>query len=170
MNQCNNIVLIGMPGVGKSTVGVLLAKEAGRSFIDTDVAIQAAQGRPLQQIIDSDGIAAFCRIEEACILALDCRRHVIATGGSAVYSEPAMRHLKAAGTVVHLDLELGQIESRIRNLRTRGIVMEKGQSLAALYVQRQPLYARWADATIDCRGKTQDEIVAAIVASISTGL
>jgi shikimate kinase len=158
-----NIVLIGMPGVGKSTVGVLLAKALGRYFLDTDVLIQAAQGRSLQEIIDRDGLAAFCKIEEDYVLCLDLTNAVIATGGSVVYSEPAMRHLAAHGLIVHLDLPVDMIEQRIRNLRTRGVVMETGQTIRSLYNQRQPLYRRYAQLTLDGTGKNHDQLVTEIV-------
>jgi shikimate kinase len=158
-----NIVLIGMPGVGKSTVGVLLAKALGRYFLDTDVLIQAMQGRTLQEIIDHDGLAAFCKIEEEYVLCIDLTNAVIATGGSVVYSEPAMRHLAAHGTIIHLDLPVDKIEQRIANLPTRGVVMEKGQTIRSLYNQRQPLYRRYAHHTIDCTGKNHEQIVADII-------
>jgi len=157
-----NIVLIGMPGVGKSTVGVLLAKALGRYFLDTDVLIQAIQDRSLQDIIDSDGLAAFRKIEEDYILCTDLTNAVIATGGSVVYSKEAMRHLSAHGVIVHLDLPVDKIEQRIRNLPTRGVVMEKGQTIRSLYDQRQPLYRRYAQLTIDCTDKTHEQIVAEI--------
>jgi len=158
-----NIVLIGMPGVGKSTVGVLLAKALGRYFLDSDVFIQAIQGRTLQEIIDADGLAAFRKIEEEYVLCLDLTNVVIATGGSVVYSEPAMRHLAAHGVLIHLDLPLDKIEQRLGNLPTRGVVMEKGQTLRSLYDQRQPLYRRYAHRTVDCTNKTHEQIVAEIV-------
>jgi shikimate kinase len=163
-----NIVLIGMPGVGKSTVGVLLAKALGRYFLDTDVFIQAIQGRSLQEIIDRDGLATFCQIEEDYILCLDLTNAVIATGGSVVYSEKAMEHLTAHGVIIHLDLPVEKIEERIANLDTRGVVIEKGQTIRSLYHQRQPLYRRYAQLTIDCTGKTHDQIVAEIAHTIRT--
>lgn len=157
-----NIVLIGMPGVGKSTVGVLLAKALGRHFLDTDVFIQAVQGRSLQEIIDRDGLAAFCKIEEEYVACIDLTNAVIATGGSVVYSEKAMRHLADRGIVVHLDLPVDTIEERLRNLCTRGVVMEKGQTIRSLYNQRQPLYRKYAQITIDCTDKTHEQIVVEI--------
>jgi len=157
-----NIVLIGMPGVGKSTVGVLLAKALGRYFLDTDVFIQAIQGRSLQDIIDIDGLAAFRKIEEDYVLCTDLTNAVIATGGSVVYSEKAMQHLAAHGVIIHLDLPVDSIERRIRNLPTRGVVMEKGQTIRSLYQQRQPLYRRYAQFTIDCTNKNHEQIVAEI--------
>ncbi len=165
--QDKNIVLIGMPGVGKSTVGVLLAKALGRYFLDTDVLIQAAQGRSLQEIIDHDGLTAFCKVEEDYVLCLDLTNAVIATGGSVVYSEPAMRHLAVHGVIVHLDLPVDMIETRIRNLRTRGVVMEKGQTIRSLYDQRQPLYRRYAQLTIDGTGKNHDQLVTEIMESLA---
>jgi len=157
-----NIVLIGMPGVGKSTVGVLLAKALGRYFVDTDVLIQAIQGRSLQEIIDHDGLAAFRKIEEDYILCTDLTNAVIATGGSVVYSEKAMRHLAAYGVIIHLDLSVDKTEQRIRNLPTRGVVMERGQTIRSLYAQRQPLYRQYAQLTIDCTDKTHEQIVVEI--------
>jgi len=156
-------VLIGMPGVGKSTVGVLLAKATRRQFIDTDVAMQVRQGRSLQQIIDTQGIAEFCRLEQQCMLELTCRGHVIATGGSVVYSEAAMAHLKATGPVVHLDLPLDLLVERINNLDVRGVVIAPGQTLPDVFHERQPLYSKWADITVQCQAKTQDQVVAEIL-------
>jgi shikimate kinase len=161
-----NIVLIGMPGVGKSTVGVLLAKALGRYFLDTDVYIQAIQGRSLQSMIDRHGLAWFLEAEEDYILCLDETNAVIATGGSVVYSEPAMRHLGAHGVIVHLDLPVERIEQRLANLPTRGVVIEKGQTIRSLYDQRQPLYRRYAQITIDCTDKTHEQIVTEITASL----
>ena len=161
-----NIVLIGMPGVGKSTVGVILAKVARRQFIDTDVLMQTRTGRSLQEILDSEGLEAFCRIEEQTVCELACRYCVIATGGSVVYSDAAMTHLKAGGTVIHLRLPLELLAAHIANLDVRGMVMGPGESLADLYERRIPLYQRWADLTIDCTGKNQDQVVAAILARL----
>ena len=166
MNDAANIVLIGMPGVGKSTVGVLLAKATGRSFVDTDVYIQTREGRRLQEIIDTDGLEAFCEIEARHILDLNCRGHVIATGGSVVYSAPAMTHLKAGGKVVRLHLPLEKLTAHIDNLDVRGVVMAGGETLDDLYRRREPLYDRWADVTIDCEARTQDQVVAAILAEL----
>ena len=161
-----NIVLIGMPGVGKRTVGVLLAKAARRQFIDTDVLIQAREGRSLQEIIDTDGIDQFCRMEQRHILDLDCRGHVIATGGSVVYSDAAMAHLKATGPVVHLDLPIELLAKRIDNLDVRGVVMARDQTLDDLFGRRDPLYRKWADITIDGQARTQDQIVAEILSRL----
>jgi len=151
-----------MPGVGKSTVGVLLAKATRRGFLDTDVWIQTREGRTLQEILDAEGLERFCRIEEEHILSLAAPGSVIATGGSVVYSEAAMGHLRASGPIVYLTLPLEQLEKRITNMATRGIVIERGRTLGDLFEERRGLYERWADLTIDCGGKTQDEIAAEI--------
>lgn len=162
-----NIVLIGMPGVGKSTVGVVLAKVLGRYFLDTDVLIQAVQGRTLQEIIDRDGLTAFCRIEEEYILCLDLTSAVVATGGSVVYSEQAMRHLAAHGVIIHLDLPVAKIEERIGDLPARGVVIEKGQTIRSLYDQRQPLYRRYAHLTLDCTGKSHEQVVSEVIQTLA---
>lgn len=164
--QKKNIVLIGMPGVGKSTIGVLLAKQLGRYFLDTDVFIQVLTDQKLQDIIDNEGIDKFCRIEEAYVLCIERQNSVIATGGSVVYSEKAMQHLSANGVVVHLDLPLEQISRRVKDLQTRGLVMEKGKTLAQLYRSRDSLYRKYADITIECAGKNQDQIAAEIIDTI----
>ncbi len=163
-----NIVLIGMPGVGKSTVGVLLAKALGRYFLDTDVFIQAAQGRSLQDIIDSEGLAAFCEIEEDYATCIDLTNAVVATGGSVVYSENAMQSLAEHGVIIHLDLPVEHIKQRLANLPTRGVVMEKGQTIRSLYDHRQPLYRKYAQITIDCTGKNHEQIVTEIAQTLTT--
>jgi shikimate kinase len=160
-----NIILIGMPGVGKSTCGVLVAKRTQRRFTDTDLLIQAADGRALQEIIDADGLDAFCRIEQDCLLCLDCRRYVIATGGSAIYSQAAMAHLKRMGMLVHMRLPLEALVQRVTDLRTRGLVMPKGQTLTDLYHQRMPLYERWADVAVDCQGLTLEQTADRVAAA-----
>jgi shikimate kinase len=161
-----NIILIGMPGVGKSTCGVLLAKATARGFIDTDVYIQVGTGRGLQEIIDDEGLDGFRRIEEHYILCLECGSSVIATGGSVVYSPPAMAHLKAAGRVVFMDLPLADLVKRISDLDVRGIVMARGQTLSSLYDERMPLYRQYADVTIDCQELAQEQVVGAVLARL----
>ena len=160
-----NLVLIGMPGVGKSTLGVLLAKRTSRRFVDTDVDVQARHRRTLQEIIASDGLAAFREIEERCILALDCRDTVVATGGSVVYGARAMRHLHALGVIVHLDLPLDLVSKRLTDFESRGVVRSPGQSLASLFAERQPLYQRYADITVDCTRQTHEQLVERIAAA-----
>lgn len=157
-----NIALIGMPGAGKSTIGVLLAKTLGLSFIDTDLLIQLKSGRLLQEIIDRDGVRAFLAVEEDILLRLEVERSLIATGGSAVYSEPAMEHLRRLALIVYLRLDLAEVERRIKNITARGIAMAAGQSLAELYAERVPLYEKYADVVFDCTERQIEESVGAI--------
>ena len=154
-----NIVLVGMPGVGKSTVGVLLAKRLRYSFIDTDIHIQTREGLKLQEIIDQRGPDSFCEIEEQAILSLSCSEHVIATGGSVVYSEKAMKHLIENGRVCHMDLDPQRLKVRLDNINSRGIVMAPGQSIETLYEERHPLYVKYADFTVDCADMTPNEVL-----------
>jgi shikimate kinase len=165
-----NVVLIGMPGAGKSTVGVVLAKRLGFDFLDTDVLIQARQGRRLQEIIDSEGLLAFRQIEEAALLSLPCQRTVVATGGSAVYSEAGMAALQAGGTIVFLDLPLPELTRRVRDMDTRGMVIDPGETFADLFARRLPLYRRWAGLTIDGRDKSVEELAGEIVARLRNHL
>ena len=146
----DNITLIGMPGSGKSTVGVLLAKALGRNFVDVDLLIQEREGALLQEILDRRGTAAFLDAEEAAVRSLDCRRTVIAPGGSAVCREEAALHLKGLGPVVYLQVPLEELTRRIHNLSTRGIAMEPGQTLADVMAFREPLYSKYADLVIPC--------------------
>ena len=158
----SNIILIGMPGAGKSTIGVILAKQSAKNYLDTDVLMQLAEKKSLQQILDEAGHMELRRIEERVLLELDCRNHIIATGGSAVYSEAAMQHLKANGIAVFLHVELEVLKKRLIDMDTRGIAQRPGQSFAELYEERQRLYRRYADLTIDCAHQTQEEISLAI--------
>jgi len=154
----DNITLIGMPGSGKSTVGVLLAKLLGCQFLDVDLLIQEREGALLQEILDSRGTQAFLDAEEAAVLSLDCRGTVIAPGGSAVCREGAALHLRSLGPVVYLRVPLEELERRIHNLSSRGIAMEPGQTLADVMAFREPLYRKYADLTIDCPpGQELDE-------------
>ncbi len=128
-NRRSNIVLIGMPGAGKSTVGVILAKQTSRDFVDTDLLIQTSERRPLQKILDENGHIALREIEERILLSLDLHNHVIATGGSAAYSGKAMRHLKKNGVVVFLHVPFAEIVERVRDFGTRGIAQGPGAEL-----------------------------------------
>ncbi len=161
-----NVVLIGMPGSGKSTLGVLLAKVLGLRFVDADLVIQEREGRLLQEIIDADGIDGFLRVEEEVLASLDEEDAVIATGGSAIYSEKAMEALKKHGTAVYLRVPYPEIERRITNISTRGIVLREGKTLRDTYDERIPLYERWADLTVDCDGHEMEDSLAAVVAAL----
>jgi shikimate kinase len=156
------IVLIGMPGAGKSTVGVLLAKRLGRGFVDTDILIQQRAGRQLQQILDADGYVQLRRREEEAILALAPGDAVVATGGSAIYSARAMRHLGERGLVVYLAADLAVLAARIDDFGRRGIANAAGLSLEEIYRERTPLYERWADVVVPVSGRTHEEAVLAV--------
>ncbi len=150
----NNIVLIGMPGSGKSTVGVLLAKIIGYDFIDSDLLIQAREKKKLYEIINEKGLDAFNQIENEVNASIHVTNTVIATGGSVVYGKEAMEHLKKIGTVVFLDVSLYELKKRIRNMATRGISMRPGQTLDDLYNERKELYNKYCDIKINCSGKS----------------
>jgi shikimate kinase len=154
-----NIILIGMPAAGKSTVGVLLAKRLGWSFLDTDLVIQVGESEKLQKILDSLGMEKFCALEEHYVLTIQCTNHVIATGGSVIYGTKAMEHLKSLGMLIHLDLLPQFLKKRLKNLSSRGVVMAKGQNIDTLYTQRHPLYSQYSDMTIECNSLSMDEIV-----------
>jgi shikimate kinase len=138
---------------------VLLAKALKMTFTDTDLLIQNREGRYLQDIINSDGISKFLSIEEAAVLDLNVKNHVIATGGSVIYSAASIEHLKRDGGLIYLKLGYKEIERRIRNIKSRGIAMSEGQSLMDLYSQRTPLYEKYADIIINCSGKHMEEVV-----------
>jgi shikimate kinase len=161
--QKTNIILIGMPGAGKSTVGVILAKFISQAFIDTDLLIQVSQNRSLQDIVDKDGCMTLRRIEEEVILGLDCNNCVIATGGSAVYSDAAMTSLKSRGIAVFLDADLPTLQSRIRDFETRGLAKRPDQTFSDLYLERSALYIKYADVRVDCTGLNQEDVCEAIM-------
>jgi shikimate kinase len=162
----NNVVLIGMPAVGKSTLGLLLAKATRRDFIDTDVRIQAGERRTLPDILATEGRDGFRRIEEDAVLNLDCSDTVIATGGSVVYGERAMAHLQAFGMIVYLEAPLDVLGRRIKDLRGRGVVMDPGQTLQDLLAERAPLYQRYADVTVDCHTRTHEAALRRVLAAL----
>lgn len=148
----NNLVLIGMPGVGKSSVGVILAKILGYRFVDSDLLIQEQEGRLLYEIIDEQGIEGFIEVENRINASIECEKCIIATGGSAVYGTEAMEHLRSIGTVLYLKADYEDIKGRLGNLHGRGVVLKPGQDLAALYNERAPLYEKYADIIVDETG------------------
>ena len=158
-----NIILIGMPAVGKSTIGVLLAKTLILSFTDTDLLIQEKYKKSLCDIINDNGTKAFLNIEEDVILNSDFHNSVIATGGSAVYGENAMKKLKASGKVIYLDLSLEEIRKRIGDIKSRGVVLTKGTTLEDIFNDRKALYEKYADIKIDCNNLTAEECVEKII-------
>jgi len=158
-----NLVLIGMPGAGKSTIGVLLAKALMRHFVDTDLVIQAAERKRLNHLIRERGPDGFRALEEFHVLALTATNSVIATGGSVVYSPAAMAHLKALGPIVWLDLPLAEIAARLGDLTTRGVVIAPGQTLAELYAERLPLYRQYADITVPVAGMNHGACVSEVL-------
>lgn len=165
----DNIVLIGMPGCGKSSVGVRLARLMGMAFVDTDDVLQAQQGQRLQPMIEERGIDAFLAMEEACVAGLSCAHSVIATGGSVVYGQKAMRHLHACGTVVYIKLPFDVIEQRLSNLATRGVTLRPGQSLRDLYDERIPLYEREADIVFEAENVPMDKTAELLAARLADG-
>ena len=156
----DNITLIGMPGAGKSTLGVVLAKKLGYRFVDTDLLMQEGSRRLLSDIIEQDGVEGFIAYEDSIIAGLQCEHHVISTGGSAVYGEAAMEHLKQIGKVIFIDIDLDEMGRRLgTDLATRGIVMRDAETLEDLYRERRPLYRRYADVTIRTNGLSTREAV-----------
>lgn len=168
-NNSDNVVLIGMPGAGKSTLGVVLAKILGYEFIDADLLIQSKLDKTLQKIIDACGPDGFIEVENEVLCTLSASRAVIATGGSAVYSDEAMNHLKSIGTVVYLRVSYEELESRLGGLHERGVVMKNGMgmSLADLYEERRPLYEKYADVTIDIDGLSVRDAARRLVDQLS---
>jgi len=165
-SPASNIVLIGMPGSGKSTVGVILAKRLSRGFVDTDLLIQTVQGRSLQRIVDTDGYLALREIEARILTELNCSNQVIATGGSAAYSHPAMSHLKRNGIVVFLHADLETLNKRVHDFSERGLAKSPDQTLDDLYRERFSLYSSYADITIDSCRLTHEEVCVCIIDQI----
>ena len=155
-----------MPGAGKSTVGVLLAKYLGLRFVDTDILIQERAGRRLQQILDDEGYRQLRRLEEEAILGLDARGAVIATGGSAVYSERAMRHLAGGGVRVYLKASCELLVSRIDDYERRGIANPGGQRFEDIYRERTPLYERFADTVVEVDEGAHEAVARAVIAAV----
>ena len=158
----DNIILIGMPGSGKSTVGVVLAKALGLRFVDVDLLIQEREGALLQELIDRRGVERFLDLERDAILSLDCRSTVVAPGGSCVCREESIAHMRRLGTVVYLELPLEDAAGRIHNLASRGIALSPGQTLADVYHYRAPLYERCAHITVPAGGQSLAGTVEAV--------
>ena len=167
MREYKNIVLIGMPGVGKSTAGVIAAKTLGLKFEDTDLMIQTNEHRLLRQIIADDGVEGFLRIEENVLKNIDQKGYLIATGGSAVYGFEGMEHLRENSLIIYLHLGLDELTNRLGNLQNRGVVLKPGQTLADIYDERLPLYRRFADVEIDETGLDLEATVAKICSGAS---
>ncbi|MCB0062234.1 MAG: shikimate kinase [Caldilineaceae bacterium] len=163
----SNLTLIGMPGAGKSTIGIILAKNLGLGFLDTDVLIQISQQKTLQQIIDETSYLHLRTIEEGEILKINLANTVLSTGGSVVYSEKAMTHLKGISTVIFLEATFEVIQRRIRNFETRGIAKGADQTFLDLYHERQILYRKYADITIDCNTLDQDGVATQIATLVA---
>ncbi|SCK02280.1 Shikimate kinase [uncultured Eubacterium sp.] len=158
-----NVILVGMPACGKSTVGVVLAKTMNKGFVDTDILIQQAESRTLQEIIDQEGNDYFHHVEERVLLDFDGENYVVATGGSAIYFDRAMDKFKEKGVVVYIKVTLDTILERLNNIKSRGVTLEKGQTIADLYEQRIPLYQKHADMVVEADGLSVEEVVEKIV-------
>ena len=152
-----NLIFIGMPAVGKSTVGIVVAKRLGMNFIDSDLLIQEQEGKLLREIIAEVGDDGFLKIENQVNRDIQCENAVISPGGSVIYCDEAMEHLKSIGKVIYLKLSLESLSKRLGNLKGRGVLLKDGQSLKDLYEERVPLYEKYADITIDEEGKDLDE-------------
>ena len=155
----SNIVLIGMPGCGKSTVGVILAKTLGIGFVDTDLIIQKNEKRLLQEIIDNDGIEKFLDCEAKAVLSFNDDNCVVATGGSVIFREEAFNHLKKKGKIIYLNVSLDEIKSRLDNISTRGVAATKNQTIDDIYNERSPLYLRYADIVLDLKDSNVEQTV-----------
>ena len=161
--QKNNVILIGMPGVGKSTAGVVLAKILGYHFVDADIVIQQKEGRLLRDIIEAEGVDGFIAIENKINSEIEGEKTVISTGGSVVYGKEAMEHYRKIGTVVFLKLDFESLKERLGDIKNRGVVLREGQDLKALYEERTPLYEQYADVIIDEKGLNVEETIGKLV-------
>lgn len=165
--QHDNITLIGMPGAGKSTLGVVLAKKLGFRFCDTDLIIQEGTDKLLSELIAERGIEGFIELENELVAGLQCEHHIIATGGSVVYGEDAMNNLRSLGCIVFIDIGLDELRTRLRkDLMERGVVIRQGSTLEDLYTERHPLYERYADIVVNTDGLSTLESIEALVAAL----
>jgi len=167
LHEYNNIILLGMPGAGKSTVGILLAKAQAKNFIDTDLLIQRYEQTSLQNIIDKKGYIALREIEELILLQLQCEHTVVATGGSVIYSVQGMKHLQCLGPVVFLDVSLSELSRRITDYDQRGIAGKPEQSFEQLFDERRQLYLKYADITINCNGSGLEQVMGRISSELN---
>lgn len=161
-----NVILIGMPGVGKSTAGVVLAKLLGYKFIDADLLIQEQEGRLLHEIIEQEGTEGFLSIENRVNAGIETEGSIIATGGSVVYGQEAMEHLREIGTVVYLKISYETLEKRLHNIKGRGVVLKDGQTLRDLYEERIPLYEKYADIVVDQEQRDVEQTIEQIAAAL----
>lgn len=162
----DNIILIGMPASGKSTVGVILAKIIGYQFMDSDLVIQEQEGRKLHEIITEDGIEGFLTLEEQINAKIEAEHTVIATGGSVIYGKLAMEHFKKIGTIVYLQVEYEELMNRLHNIRQRGVVVRPGQTMEDLYQERSALYSQYADIVIQEKNDTPEQVIAEIISEM----
>ena len=169
MEKKDNLILIGMPASGKSTVGVILAKVIGYDFIDTDLLIQKHEGMRLSRIIEEKGIDGFLQVENEVNAAVEASRAVIATGGSAVYGREAMQHFRQIGAVIYLQVDYEEIHRRLHNIRQRGVVLREGQTLRDLYEERHVLYEKYADLIVREGSGQIEEVVARIIRTLQAG-
>lgn len=161
--KAKNIVLIGMPAVGKSTIGVILAKVLGYKYIDSDLVIQERESRLLKDIISEEGIEGFLAIENRINASIDENKSVISTGGSAIYGEDAMRHFRESSVIVYLRVDFEVLSQRLVDIQNRGVVIKDGQTIQDLYQERVPLYEKYADLTIDVSNATISETIEMLV-------
>ena len=162
----NNIVLIGMPGVGKSTVGVILAKVLGYQFVDADLLIQKSEGKLLKDIIEEKGTDGFIEVENRVNASIQAENTIIATGGSVIYGKEAMAHLKEIGTVVYLHVPFATLEKRLADIKGRGVVLKEGQTLYDLYLERTPLYEKYADLESSEEGLNVEQTVDKLIENL----
>ena len=162
----DNIILIGMPASGKSTVGVILAKIIGYQFMDSDLVIQEQEGRKLHEIITEDGIEGFLTLEEQINAKIEAEHTVIATGGSVIYGKLAMEHFKKIGKIVYLQVEYEELMNRLHNIRQRGVVVRPGQTMEDLYQERSALYSQYADIVIQEKNGTPEQVIAEIISEM----
>lgn len=166
VKEKENIILTGMPTSGKSTVGVILAKILGKDFIDSDILIQKREGASLSEIIESKGIDGFLKCEEQALLAISVSNTVIATGGSAIYSEAGMKHLSEEAVVIYLKIGQEDLKKRLKSIKERGVVMRPGESLEDMYAARSELYERYADITVEEEGASVEDTVNAVAGAL----